>query len=234
MLDELIREVCLANKALVDSGLVIQTWGNVSGINRAEGLIVIKPSGVGYNELTVEDMVVVDLDGKIVQGNKRPSSDTATHIELYKAFPGIEGVTHTHSAYATVFAQACYEIPCFGTTHADHFHGSIPITRFLTKEEIEFDYEKNTGLVIVERFRELNPVQIPGVLVAGHAPFTWGKSAADSVNNSEILERVAMMAFCSLQLNPELGELHSHIAQKHFNRKHGPNAYYGQKLNKEN
>lgn len=229
MLDELKKEVWLANLQLVKTGLVIQTWGNVSGINRAEGLIVIKPSGVKYDEMNVEDMVVVDLEGKIVSGNKRPSSDTPTHIELYKAFPEIGGITHTHSAYATIFAQARKEIACFGTTHADHFSGSVPLTRFLTKEEIECDYEKNTGVVIVERFRELNPVHIPGALVAGHGPFTWGKNAADSVNNSEILERVAMMAFYSLHLNPALKELPEYISQKHFNRKHGPNAYYGQK-----
>lgn len=234
MLDDLIKEVYQANLGLVESGLVIQTWGNVSGIDRAEGLIAIKPSGVRYDELTIEDIVVVDLDEKIVRGNKRPSSDTATHIELYKAFPEIGGITHTHSAYATVFAQACREITCFGTTHADHFHGNIPLTRFLKEEEIEVDYEKNTGLVIVERFRELNPIQTPGVLVAGHAPFTWGKNAADSLCNSEILERVAMMAFFSLQLDPRLQELPEYISQKHFNRKHGPNAYYGQKTNKEN
>jgi L-ribulose-5-phosphate 4-epimerase len=234
MLDELKKEVYAANLDLVKTGLVIQTWGNVSGINRAEGLIVIKPSGVRYDEMTIDDMVVVDLDGKIAGGNKRPSSDTATHIELYKAFPEIGGITHTHSTYATIFSQACKEITCFGTTHADHFAGSVPLTRFLTKEEIEFDYEKNTGIVIVERFRELNPVQTPGVLVAGHAPFTWGKNASDALNNSEILERVAMMAFYSLQLNPGLAELPEYISQKHFNRKHGPNAYYGQKLNKEN
>jgi len=234
MLKDLINEVWKTNCDLVKTGLVIQTFGNVSGISRAEGLIVIKPSGVRYDELTVEDMVVVDLDGKIVQGHKRPSSDTASHIELYKAFPEIGGITHTHSTYATVFAQACKEIPCFGTTHADHFYGSIPLTRFLTKEEIEIDYEKNTGSVIVERFADLNPMQTPGVLVAGHAPFTWGKSAADSLNNSEILERIAMMAFSTLQLNPKMNKLPEYISQKHFNRKHGPNAYYGQKFNKEN
>jgi len=234
MMDEIKKEVCSANQALVGTGLVIQSWGNVSAINRAEGLIVIKPSGVKYNELTPDDMVVVDLEGRIVQGNKRPSSDTPTHIELYKAFPGIEGITHTHSPFATIFSQACFEIPCYGTTHADHFHGPVPVTRFLTQEEIDLDYEKNTGLVIIERFRELNPVQTPGVLVAGHGPFTWGKSAIDSLNNGEILERVAMMAYHSMILNPEIGVLHPHIMQKHFNRKHGPNAYYGQKNNKEN
>lgn len=234
MLKDLISEVWQANLDLVKTGLVIQTWGNVSGISRAEGLIVIKPSGVKYCEMTIDDMVVVDLDGKIVRGNKRPSSDTASHIELYKAFPEIGGITHTHSTYATIFAQACKEIPCFGTTHADHFSGSIPVTRFLTKEEIEIDYEMNTGTVIVERFSDLNPVQTPAVLVAGHAPFAWGKSASDSLNNSEILERVAMMAFFTMQLNPKIGKLPEYILQKHFNRKHGPNAYYGQKLNKEN
>ncbi len=234
MLKDLINDVWKTNLDLVKTGLVIQTFGNVSGISRAEGLIVIKPSGIRYDDLTVEDMVVIDLDGKIVQGHKRPSSDTASHIELYKAFPEIGGITHTHSTYATIFAQACREIPCLGTTHADHFYGSIPVTRFLTKEELEIDYEKNTGNVIVERFGELNPMQTPGILVAGHAPFTWGKSAADSLNNSEILERIALMAYSTLQLNPNMKDLPEYISQKHFNRKHGPNAYYGQKLNKEN
>lgn len=229
MLDELIKEVWYANHNVLRTGLVIQTWGNVSGISRSEGLIVIKPSGVKYEDLTIDDMVVVDLSGKIVSGNKRPSSDTATHIELYKAFPEIGGITHTHSLFATVFAQAGKEIPCYGTTHADHFAGSIPLTRFLTKDELEFGYEKNTGLVIVERFSDLNPVQLPGVLVAGHGPFTWGKNAADSLVNSEILERIAMMAFHSLQLNPGIKELPEYISKKHFNRKHGPKAYYGQK-----
>ena len=229
MLPQLIEKVWNANIELFKAGLVIQTWGNVSGINRAEGLIVIKPSGILYSELKIEDMVVVDLEGKIVKGNKKPSSDTSTHIELYKAFPEIEGITHTHSMYATIFAQACKEIPCLGTTHADNFFGSIPVTRFLTQIEIELDYEKNTGSVIIERFSELNYMQTPGVLVAGHAPFCWGKSAVDSVNNSIILENIAQMALFTLQLNPDTNELPKYISQKHFLRKHGPNAYYGQK-----
>jgi L-ribulose-5-phosphate 4-epimerase len=229
MLTQLINNVWNANIELFKSGLVIQTWGNVSGINRAEGIIVIKPSGIPYDELKNDDMVVVDLDGTIVKGNKNPSSDTPTHIELYKAFPEIEGITHTHSMYTTIFAQACREIPCLGTTHADNFFGSIPVTRFLTQDEIEIDYEKNTGSVIIERFGELNYIQTPGVLVAGHASFCWGKSAADSVNNSIILENIAQMALFTLQLNPDATELPKYISQKHFLRKHGPNAYYGQK-----
>jgi L-ribulose-5-phosphate 4-epimerase len=229
VVEQLINNVWKANIELSKSGLVIQTWGNVSGINRAEGIIVIKPSGVPYDELKVDDMVALDLDGKIVKGNKRPSSDTPTHIELYKAFPEIEGITHTHSMYATAFAQACIEIPCFGTTHADNFFGSIPVTRYLTKEEIESGYEKNTGSVIIERFAELNYIQTPGVLVAGHAPFCWGKSAADSVNTSIVLENIAKIALFTLQLNPKANELPKYISQKHFLRKHGPNAYYGQK-----
>jgi L-ribulose-5-phosphate 4-epimerase len=229
MITQLINNVWNANLELFRSGLVIQTWGNVSGINRAEGIIVIKPSGVPYSELKNDDMVVVDLEGTIVKGNKKPSSDTPTHIELYKAFPEIEGITHTHSMYATIFAQSCREIPCFGTTHADSFLGPIPVTRFLTQDEIEIDYEKNTGLIIIERFGELNYIQTPGVLVAGHASFCWGKSAVDSVNNSIVLENIAQMALFTLQLNPDANELPKYILQKHFLRKHGPNAYYGQK-----
>jgi len=227
-LKKLKEEVWKANLELAKSGLVIFSWGNVSGINRAEGLIVIKPSGIEYDVLKIEDMVVVDFNENIVEGNKRPSSDTATHIELYKNFPGISGITHTHSINATSFAQACKEIPSLGTTHADAFNGTVPVTRLLTKEEVEIDYEKNTGKVIVERFKNLNPNSIPGVLVAGHAPFCWGKSASDSVKNSVILERIALMALNTLQLNPKIKELPEHILQKHFSRKHGPNAYYGQ------
>lgn len=229
MLTQLILDVWNANIESYKSRLVIQTWGNVSGINRAEGLIVIKPSGIPYAELKTEDMVVVDLDGKIVMGNKKPSSDTPTHIELYKAFPEIEGITHTHSLYATVFAQACREIPCLGTTHADCFNGPVPVTRFLNQSEIELEYEKNTGLVIIERFSDLNYTHTPGVLVAGHAPFCWGKSAIDSVNNNIILENIAEMALFTLQLNPDAEELPKYLSQKHFLRKHGPNSYYGQK-----
>lgn len=229
MIQQLKEEVYKANLDLVKHGLVTLTWGNVSGIKRAAGLIVIKPSGVEYDEMKIDDMVVIDLTGKVVEGNKRPSSDTPTHIELYKAFPTIGGITHTHSTHATMFAQACKEIPCLGTTHADHFFGAIPVTRFLTKEEVETDYEGNTGKVIVERFKELNPVSLPGVLVAGHAPFTWGKNANESVKNSLILERVAEMAFGTYQLKSDTKKLPEYISDKHYQRKHGPDAYYGQK-----
>lgn len=229
MLEKLKKEVLKANLDLVKLGLVTLTWGNVSGIDRSKGLIVIKPSGVEYNKLTIKNMVVVDLNGKVVEGKKRPSSDTPTHIELYKAFPEIGGITHTHSKYATIFAQACREIPCLGTTHADHFYGSIPVTRFLTEEEVNSDYELNTGEVIVERFEKINPVSMPGVLVAGHAPFSFGKNASESVRNGLILERVAEMALGTLQLNPDIKELPKYISEKHYKRKHGPDAYYGQK-----
>jgi L-ribulose-5-phosphate 4-epimerase len=228
MLEKLKQEVWKANLDLVKQGLVVLTWGNVSGIDRDEGLIVIKPSGLEYETLIPEDMVVIDLEGKIVKGSKRPSSDTQTHIELYKAFPQIGGITHTHSNYATMFAQACREIPCLGTTHADHFHGPVPVTRFLTKEEVEEEYEKNTGKIIIERFKELDPAAIPAVLVAGHAPFTFGINAQDSVKNGLILERVAGMALGTLLLNPASDELPVYISEKHYARKHGPNAYYGQ------
>lgn len=229
MLEKLKQEVLQANISLVKHGLVVLTWGNVSGIDRDKNLVVIKPSGVEYDKLTFDDLVVVDLNGNIVEGNKRPSSDTPTHIELYKAFKEVGGVTHTHSNYATMFAQACKEIPCLGTTHADHFYGSIPITRFLTKDEVEEAYELNTGKVIVERFKELNPVSTPGVLVAGHAPFAFGKNATDSVRNALILERVAEMALGTLNLNSNIEKLPDYISEKHYQRKHGPNAYYGQK-----
>jgi len=229
MLTNLKKDVLQANLDLFRSGLVTRTWGNASGISRSEGLFVIKPSGVEYDKLTIDDMVVVDLEGKIVEGNKRPSSDTPIHIELYKAFPEIGGIAHSHSTYATIFAQACKEIPCLGTTHADHFSGNIPLARFLTKEEIEIDYEKNTGSVIVEKFRETNYLNMPGVLVAGHAPFCWGNNSTDAVKNSIVLENVAKMALLTLHLNPEIKELPEYISQKHFQRKHGPNSYYGQK-----
>ena len=229
MLEKLKQEVCAANVDLEKTGLVIQTWGNVSGISRSEGLVVIKPSGVEYKNLTADDMVVIDLNGKIVEGNKRPSSDTPTHIELYKAFPSINGITHTHSLYATIFAQAGKEIPCLGTTHADTFSGDVPVTRLLTKDEVEIEYEKNTGKIIIERFRKLDPLHIPGILVAGHAPFAWGKDASESVKNAQTLERVAEMALGTLQLNPGIKSLRKYILNKHFQRKHGPNAYYGQK-----
>jgi L-ribulose-5-phosphate 4-epimerase len=226
---ELKKQVAQANLDLVKYGLVTLTWGNVSGIDRDQGLVVIKPSGVDYSTMNENDMVVIDLDGKVVDGKWKPSSDTATHLELYKAFPGIGGVTHTHSNYATIFCQAGKEIPCYGTTHADHFDGTIPLTRFLTEKEVEEAYEKYTGTVIIERFKDLDPVATPGVLVNGHAPFCWGKSADDSVKNSLVLERVAEMALAAIQLNKDIQPLPEYILKKHYYRKHGPNAYYGQK-----
>jgi L-ribulose-5-phosphate 4-epimerase len=228
MLEELKKSVLQANLNLVKYNLVTLTWGNVSGIDRGKNLIVIKPSGVDYQEMTADDLVVLDLNGKIIEGDKRPSSDTATHIELYKAFPAIGGVAHSHSEYATIFAQACKEIPCFGTTHADQFFGPVPITRFLTEEEVNADYELNTGKVIIEKFKNLDPVATPGILIAGHAPFTWGKNPVDSVKNNLVLERIAKMALYSLQLNNNLEELPDYIMKKHYLRKHGPDASYGQ------
>jgi L-ribulose-5-phosphate 4-epimerase len=208
---------------------VTRTWGNVSGIDRSEGCVVIKPSGVEYESMTAKDMIVVDLDGNVVDGNLRPSSDTPTHLELYKAFPAIGGVVHTHSEYATMFAQACREIPCLGTTHADHFNGPVPVTRFLTPDEVCDGYERATGLIIIERFAGMDPLATPGVLVAGHAPFVWGRSARNAVHNSLILERISQMALGSFLLNPSITALPSHIQKKHYQRKHGPHAYYGQK-----
>ncbi len=228
-IQELKEKVCLANVDLVKYDLVTLTWGNVSGIDRSEGVVAIKPSGVEYDALKPEHMVLVDLDGNIVEGDLRPSSDTPTHISLYNAFEAIEGVAHSHSLYATMFCQACREIPCFGTTHADHFHGNVPLARFLSEEEVDEDYEGNTGTVIIERFSSLNPIEIPGVLVSGHAPFSWGKSPDDAVKNLLILERVAQMTIGTLQLSSGADPLPEHISKKHYSRKHGPDAYYGQK-----
>ena len=229
MMEQLKEEVFQANINLVRYGLVTRTWGNVSGIDSARQCIVIKPSGVEYESLSAADMIVVDMDGKVLDGCLRPSSDTPAHVELYNAFAEIGGIVHTHSTYATMFAQACREIPCFGTTHADHFNGPVPVTRFLTPEEVQTGYERETGRIIVERCAGMNPADTPAVLVAGHAPFAWGKNAADAVNNSLILERVAQMALGSLQLSPGLAALPSYIQEKHYQRKHGPKAYYGQK-----
>jgi L-ribulose-5-phosphate 4-epimerase len=228
MLKDLKKKVLQANLDLVKYGLVTLTWGNVSGINRKKELVVIKPSGVNYDNMKAEDMVVVDLNGKVVEGKLKPSSDTLTHIELYKSFKNIGGISHTHSEFATIFAQACKEIQCFGTTHADNFNGTIPLTRFLTEEEVKENYELNTGKIIVERFKNLDADTLPGVLVSGHAPFTWGKNPDDAVKNSLVLERVSKMAYISLQINPSLSSLPEHILMKHHLRKHGENAYYGQ------
>ena len=228
MIDKLKKETLKANIDLVRYGLVTLTWGNVSGINRSGRYIVIKPSGVEYESLTADDMVAVDLDGKVIDGHHRPSSDTPTHLELYKAFPEIGGIVHTHSIYATIFSQACREIPCLGTTHADHFIGPIPVTRFLNPDEVQAGYERETGKIIIERFAGINPMDTPAVLVAGHAPFIWGKTPADAVKNSLILERIAQMALGTIQLRAEIEPIPSYIQNKHYQRKHGPKAYYGQ------
>lgn len=227
MLAELKRAVYLANMQLVYHDLVIFTWGNVSGIDREKGLLVIKPSGVEYDAMTADDMVVTDLEGRVVEGNLKPSSDTPTHIELYKAFPAIGGIVHTHSPWATAWAQAGRPIPALGTTHADYFFGDIPCTRPLTKEEVERAYEVETGKVIIETFRKLDPLAVPGVIVANHAPFTWGENPAKAVHNARVLEEVAKMAFHTLQLNPQ-SSLDSFLLDKHYMRKHGKDAYYGQ------
>lgn len=229
MLEQLKKEVYEANMELPKRGLVTYTWGNVSGIDREQGLFVIKPSGVDYEKLSPEDMVVVDLKGNVVEGKYRPSSDTATHLELYLAFPEVGGIVHTHSSWATSWAQAAREIPCYGTTHADYFYGTIPCARNLTQEEIDAGYEKNTGTVIIEAFEGKNPMHTPGVLCANHGPFTWGKDAAEAVHNAVVLEEVAKMAARAERLNPEIHTAPQNMQDKHFFRKHGANAYYGQK-----
>ena len=228
MLDELRAAVCKANRDLVEHKLVILTWGNVSGFDPASGLVAIKPSGVPYEKLTPEQMVIVDLDGKVVEGKLRPSSDTPTHVLLYRHFKGICGITHTHSLHATMFAQARREIPCLGTTHADHFFGSVPVTRALSAKEVDEAYEHNTGLVIIDRFKELDPLAMTAVLVGGHAPFAWGKSPADSLHNAIALEAVAQMAMGTFTLTPHPTPLEDYVLNKHHERKHGKNAYYGQ------
>lgn len=229
MLEELKAQVCKANLDLVRHGLVTLTWGNVSGFDRASKLAVIKPSGVAYDSMKPEQMVVVDLEGNVVEGSLRPSSDTPTHVLLYKHFSNVNGITHTHSTHATTFAQARREIPCFGTTHADHFYGPVPVTRPLTAREVDEAYEANTGLVILDAFKNRSPDSMPAVLVAGHAPFAWGKDAATSVKNAVALEAVAQMALGTLALNPNPTLLETYVLDKHHNRKHGPGAYYGQK-----
>lgn len=227
MLESLKEQVFQANLDLVKHGLVIFTWGNVSAIDRDANLVVIKPSGVSYDVMKPEDMVVVDLDGKKVEGKYKPSSDTPTHVELYKAFPNIGGIVHTHSTYATAWAQAGKDIPNIGTTHADYFSEAIPCTRDMTQEEVEGAYEKETGTVIIERFKEINPDFVPGVLVKNHAPFTWGTDAHDAVHNAVVVEQVAKMAYLAYGINPNL-TMNNHLIKKHFYRKHGPGAYYGQ------
>lgn len=231
MLEALKREVYEANMELPRRGLVTYTWGNVSGIDREAGLFVIKPSGVDYDKLMPNDMVVMDLEGNRVEGRYNPSSDTATHLELYKAFPTIGGIVHTHSPHATAWAQAGRALPCYGTTHADYFYGDIPCARCLTAEEIVEAYEKNTGLVIIETFRALglDPAYVPAVLCKHHGPFAWGKSAAEAVHSAVVLEEIAKMNFMTEVINPRVERAPQYMQDKHFLRKHGPNAYYGQK-----
>ena len=228
MLEQLKEQVFQANLDLVKHSLVIFTWGNVSGIDRSKGLVIIKPSGVSYEKMKASDMVVVNLNGEVVDGKLKPSSDTPTHLVLYRKFQNIGGVVHTHSEWATSWAQAGKGIPAIGTTHADYFYGEIPCTRKMTKAEIEGEYEKETGNVIVERFKELNPDMIPGVLVNNHGPFSWGKNAEDAVHNAVVMEEVAKMTYRSLTLNPKT-TMDQTLLDKHFLRKHGKNAYYGQK-----
>ena len=229
MLEKLKNAVCEANLTLVEEGLVVQTWGNVSGIDRARGLIVIKPSGVSYNKMRPKHMVVINLQGEIIEGDLKPSVDAPTHCALYEAFPAIGGVVHTHSHYATCFAQARQPIPCFGTTHADYFYGEVPLTAALTKKEVADKYEENIGKLIVRRYRKLDPMQHPAVLVAGHGPFVWGKDPAHAIENAVVLEEAARMALHTLSLNADAPPLESFLLDKHFLRKHGKNAYYGQR-----
>ena len=230
MLEALRRQVHEANMELPRRGLVTLTWGNASGIAREQGLVVIKPSGVEYADLTPGNLVVLDMDGKVVEGELRPSSDTKTHLALYRAFPGIGGIVHTHSAYAAAWAQAEENIPCYGTTHADCFHGAIPCTRGLTPLEIEEDYEVNTGKVIIEAFAGNDPAHTPGVIVSHHGPFAWGKDTAQAVYHAVVLEEVAKMALFTRQVNPNARPAPPHMQEKHFARKHGPGKYYGQNL----
>ena len=231
MLEALKQAVYEANMELPQRGLVTYTWGNVSGIDRETGYVVIKPSGVDYEDLTPDKLVVLDLDGNIIEGNLNPSSDTKTHLELYKAYPQLGGIVHTHSPYAVGWAQAGKDIPAYGTTHADYFYGPVPCARHLTPEEVEEDYERNTGKVIVETFTErgINPVHVPAVICRSHGPFTWGKDAKQAVYHAVVLEEVAKMSLFTAQINPQCPPAPQHILDKHFMRKHGPNAYYGQK-----
>jgi L-ribulose-5-phosphate 4-epimerase len=226
--EDLRKAVCDANLELQKHKLVIYSWGNASEIDRSKGVLGIKPSGVLYEELTPEKIVLLDLDGNIIEGGLNPSSDTPTHLELYRNFDSIGGICHAHPTGATMWAQACREIPCFGTTSADYFYGAVPVTEVMTEKEIQSDYELNTGKCIVRRFAGMDPMKIPAVLVANHAPFTWGKSAAASVESMVVLERTAMMALGTITINPKQGPISQALLDKHYLRKHGKNAYYGQ------
>lgn len=230
MLEKLKKEVCEANLLLPKYNLVIFTWGNVSAIDRKTGLVAIKPSGVDYDKLKPKDIVIVDLDGNVVEGKLRPSSDTKTHVEIYKAFKDVKGVVHTHSTYATSYAQAGAALPCYGTTHADYFYGSVPCMRNLTKNEVDDDYERNTGKLIVSEFKKkkIDPMAMPCVLLKNHGIFTWGKDAVDAVHNAMVLEECARMALFTKLINPKAIETPKAIQDKHYFRKHGKNAYYGQ------
>lgn len=230
MLEYLRQQVYEANMELPRHGLVTYTWGNVSAIDHEKGLIVIKPSGVDYNELAPDNLVIVDMDGNVVEGSLKPSSDTKTHLELYNALPALGGIVHTHSTYAVAWAQACKDIPAFGTTHADYFYGAVPCTRKLTQEEVDSDYERKTGKAIVETFcdHNIDPMYVPGVLCANHGPFTWGKDAAQAVYHAVALEEVAKMALLTNQINPNTAPAPQYVLDKHYHRKHESTAYYGQ------
>lgn len=223
------QQVFTANMALPQHGLVTYTWGNVSAIDREHQIIVIKPSGVAYDEMKADDMVVIDMQGNVVEGRYRPSSDTATHLALYQRYPQIGGIVHTHSTHATAWAQAGLSIPALGTTHADYFAGDISCTRPLTAQEVEYAYENNTGVVIAETIADNNPLHTPGILVYQHGPFCWGKNAEEAVHNAVVMEEVAKMAWIAYSINPHLRLIDHHLMDKHFSRKHGPNAYYGQR-----
>lgn len=230
MLEDLKERVCNANRSLLRHGLVLFTFGNVSGIDREEGLVVIKPSGVAYGDMKPSDMVVIGLeDGQVVDGALRPSSDTPTHLVLYREFEDTGGITHTHSTWATAWAQACRDVPCFGTTHADHFYGPVPCTQCLDEKAIEGEYEVETGRAVVRRFAELDPAQMPGVLVAQHGPFTWGEDPEKSVYNAVVLEEVAQTAALTMGIRADINQIPRALLDRHFLRKHGPDAYYGQK-----
>ncbi|HUW20841.1 MAG TPA: L-ribulose-5-phosphate 4-epimerase [Sedimentisphaerales bacterium] len=229
MYDELREAVCSANIELQAHKLVIYSWGNVSGIDRASGVAAIKPSGVTYNDLTPDKMVLLDLEGNVIEGKLRPSSDTPSHLELYRNFQAVGGICHTHSPYATMWAQACREIPCFGTTHADYFYGPVPVTEVMTPDEIASNYELNTGRVIVRRFDGLDPIQMPAVLVTNHGPFTWGRTPADAVEAAVVLEQTAKMALGTIMINPSQVGICQELLDKHYLRKHGEDAYYGQR-----